>query len=105
MQTKVQKKKPQTNLIVGQRASLTGVRPSRSGSTGRSSHSCVRGRQVEVVAVGGETNQQLLSWGTIALPVVHSVVLHMNEYRPGQCLFPNLIIISLQQEPSLTTLK
>lgn len=70
-----------TNLIVGPEASLTGERSSSSGSTGRSSHSCVRGSQAEGVAVGGETNQQLLSWGTIALPVVHSIVLHMREYR------------------------
>ncbi len=105
MHTQVQKKKPQTNLIVGPEASLTGERSSRAGSTGRSSHSCIRGSQAEGVAIGGETNQQLLSWGTIALPVVHSIVLHMSECKPGECLSDNLIIINLQQEPSLTTLK
>ncbi len=71
--------KRSTNLIVGHEASLTGERSSRSRSTSRSSHSCVGGSQAEVVAVGWETNQQLLSGGTIALPVVHSVVLLKKE--------------------------
>ena len=71
-----------SNLIVGPEASLTGERSSSSGSTGGSTDSCVGGSQAEGVAIGGETNQQLLSWGTIALPVVHGIVLHTSDYRP-----------------------
>lgn len=86
MHTQIQKKS--TYLIVGPEASLTSERSSRSRSAGGSSHSCVRGSQTEGVAIGGETNQQLLSWGTIALPVVHSIVLCMREYRPSSVSVP-----------------
>lgn len=76
-------RKRKTNLIVGPEARLTGERSCSSGSTSRSSHSSVGGSQAEGVAVGGEANQQFLSWGPIALPVVHSIVLQMREYRPA----------------------
>lgn len=75
-------KRRSKNLIVGHDASLTSEGSSRSRTTGGSSHSSIRGSQAEVVAIGGKTNQQLLSWGTTALPVVHSIVLHMTEYKP-----------------------
>ena len=104
--TVVYAEKRSTNLIVGPEASLTGESPSRSGSTGGSAHSSVRGSQTESVTVGGETNQQLLSGGTVALPVVHGVVLHIGENTGWhECPFCNNICINLQQEHSLTTLK
>lgn len=68
-----------SHLVVGPEARLTGIGSSRPRSTGRSPHSCVGGGQAEGVAIGGETNQQLFSWGTVALPVVHSIILHVRR--------------------------
>ena len=69
-----------THLIVGPESSLPGEGSGGSGSVGGSANTVVGGTgQFEGVAVGGETNQQLLSGGTLALPVVHGVVLIMAQ--------------------------
>lgn len=88
-----------TYLIVSPETSLTGERSSRSSATGGSSNSCVRGSQTEAVAVGGETNQQLLGWGTIALPVFHSIVLRIDQH---EYLLLNVIFTNLQHKNPFT---
>ena len=67
------------HLIVGPESSLAGEGSGRSRSTGGGSHGGVGGGQFEGVAIGGESNQQLLGGDTVALPVVHGIVLRKTE--------------------------
>lgn len=68
-----------TYLVVSQQPSLLCVRSSRPRSRCWCPKSCVRWvLQDEVMSIGGESNKELLSRGTIALPVVHSVILYKN---------------------------
>lgn len=41
----------------------------------------------ESVAVGWETNNQLLSWGSLVLPVVHGIVLEQSIVALGLHIF------------------
>lgn len=63
-------------LIVGPESSLPGVGPSRTSARSGGKKASVGGiAQNESVSIGRESNDELLSGGTIVFPVVHDIVL------------------------------
>lgn len=78
---------PGAYLIVGPEPRLPAIGPSRARASGRSTDSIVGGvAQDEGVSIGWESNDELLSWGPIVLPVVHDVILQWQwvSERPHQ---------------------
>lgn len=84
-------------LIVRPESTLPGVRSRWSRSRSRSSHTSVaRASQHEGVSIGGKSNKQLLSRSTIALPVVHSIVLKEWEFKIYRLTLANLDLAKKQ---------
>lgn len=71
---------PGAYLVVGPEPRLPGVGPSRARASDRSPDSMVRGVAQDVgVTVGWESNDELLSWGPVVLPIVHDVILQWQQ--------------------------
>lgn len=68
-------------LKVSQFSSLLGVLSWSSSTSDGGSDTIVGGvPQGKCVAVGWETNHQFISWGSLALQVVHGIVLNEVQY-------------------------
>lgn len=65
-----------TDLIVGPEPSLPGIGPRRAITRGRGTNSSIRGvAQGEGVSILWKSNNELLSWDSIVLQVIHDIVL------------------------------
>ena len=65
-----------TDLVVGPEPSLPGKGSSRARTSGRGTNSMIGGiTQEEIVSIFWESNNELLSWGSIVLPVIHGIIL------------------------------
>lgn len=63
-------------LIVGPEPRLPGIGPSRARTSGRGANSMIGGiAQKEGMSIGWESNDELLSWGPVVLPVVDGIIL------------------------------
>lgn len=73
---------PGAYLIVTPEPRLPGVGPSRARASDRSPDPMGGGvAQDEGVSIGWESNDELLSWGPVVLPVVHDVILQRQQGR------------------------
>ena len=65
-----------TDLVVGPEPSLPGIGSSRASTRGRGTNSIIGGvAQEEILSIFWESNNELLSWGSIVLPVIHGIIL------------------------------